>query len=169
MPFIELTVFYTLAHCNQVSLWAWGTCSGESSYKSGPCCFWHHLYLCVPRNQELDLVPKPNSWVWIWIWMVYGPLFSPNSNALGKQVIFKFPLNFYLESIVQACFGQREQGCHLFIPSFIQWTVIESLLCARHILGPKDTIGNKSYSYGVYILAGKKGQNQTHKKLQTHM
>lgn len=100
--------------------------------------------------------------------MVYGPLFSPNSNALGKEVIFKFPLNFYLESIVQAYFGQREQGCHLFIPSFIQWRVLESLLCARHILGPKDTTGNKSYSYGVYILAGKKGQNQTHKK-QTHM
>lgn len=96
--------------------------------------------------------------------MVYGPLFSPNSNALGKQVIFKFPLNFYLESIVQAYFGHREWGCHLFIPSFIQRTVIESLLCARHILGPKDTIGNKSYSYGVYILAGKKGQNQTHKR-----
>lgn len=163
---IELTVFYALAHCNHVSLWAWETCSGESSFKAGPCCYWHHLYLCVPRSHEFDLVPKPNSWVWIW--MVYGPLFSPNSNALGKEVIFKFPLNFYLESIVQAYFGQREQGCHLFIPSFIQWRVLESLLCARHILGPKDTTGNKSYSYGVYILAGKKGQNQTHKK-QTHM
>ena len=34
----------------------------------------------------------------------------------------------------------------------------------RHI----DNICKAPGSYGVYILAGKKGQNQTHKK-QTHM
>lgn len=75
----------------------------------------HPLYLNVPRRQEPNLSPKPNSGAHIWpIWS----LILSQKWCSWKTRDLQVPHNIHPENTVQVCFGQGEQGCHLYIYSF---------------------------------------------------